>query len=197
MSPRLALRIALLVGLALPGPAAAREKIQSARESIGWYARHLRQAGGRYATMLLGRRAPRPTLEGVVGRVFGGDKARYERFVATLRADLPPGTRVVLWGSAATGRKFLTGVPFDAKGPGQSDLDVLLVGGKALARFGAGHFMIPRLASWPVSAAYPDIAPSLAKTRLELEKIAGRPVTLQAMSPLYLKATLQPTLEIR
>ena len=48
---------------------------------------------------------------------------------------IPPGTTVVLRGSAVTGIRWKDGAPFDADGPGTSDLDLTLVGSDVLLFF--------------------------------------------------------------
>ena len=59
----------------------------------------------------------------VVRLAFGGDEERFDEFLRVLREEIPPGTGVVLRGSAVTGRRWKDGAPFDADGPGTSDLD--------------------------------------------------------------------------
>ena len=64
----------------------------------------------------------------VVDLVFGGDDARLEDFCRVIREVLPPTTSAVLRGSAVTGVRWKDNTPFDADGPGTSDLDLTLVG---------------------------------------------------------------------
>ena len=56
--------------------------------------------------------------------VFGGDQQRFQEFCEVLRAELPPGTGAVIRGSAVTGVRWDDGAPFDADGPGTSDVDL-------------------------------------------------------------------------
>src|SRR4051812_13182111 len=65
----------------------------------------------------------------VVRLAFGGSEERLNEFVRVVREAIPPGTSVVLRGSAVTGRRWKDGAEFDADGPGTSDLDLTLVGG--------------------------------------------------------------------
>jgi hypothetical protein len=71
----------------------------------------------------------------VLRLAFGGDEQRFEEFLRVLRQEIPPGTGVVLRGSAVTGHALKDGAPFDADGPGSSDLDVTLVGDQAIGLF--------------------------------------------------------------
>jgi hypothetical protein len=83
--------------------------------------------------------APDPTPEGrranVLRLVFGGEEDRLNEFIRVPREDIPPGTGVVVRGSAVTGQRWKDGAPFDADGPGTSDLDVTLVGDKVIGLF--------------------------------------------------------------
>ena len=66
---------------------------------------------------------------------FGGDQERFDEFCRMIREEIPEGTSVVLRGSAVTGQRWKDGAPFDADGPGTSDLDLTLVGDEAVALF--------------------------------------------------------------
>jgi hypothetical protein len=116
----------------------------------------------------------------VVRLAFGGRPERFEEFVATLRRDIPPGTGVVLRGSALTGYRWRDGAPFDADGVGTSDLDVTLVGAAAIGLFTVTGFFVPGVHSRPVSEKDPDIAPALIPLREALMTMTGRPVNIQA-----------------
>ena len=118
--------------------------------------------------------------QNVIRLAFGGQVERFEEFVATLRRDIPPGTGVVLRGSALTGRRWRDGAPFDADGPGTSDLDVTLVGAAAIGLFSVTGFFVPGVHSRPVSKDDPDIAPDLIPLRETLMAMTGRPVNIQA-----------------
>ena len=127
---------------------------------------------------------PPPTdeekLANVIRFAFGGSRDRFERFLEILRRDIPPGTGVVLRGSAVTGRRWKDGAPFDADGPGTSDLDLTLVGAEAIGLFTVTGFFVPGVHSRPVSEEDPDIAPTLIPLRETLMALAGRPVNIQA-----------------
>jgi hypothetical protein len=111
---------------------------------------------------------------------FGGSPERFRQFLQVIREEIPPGTRVVLRGSAITGRRWKDGAPFDADGPGSSDLDLTLVGERAVGLFGVTGFFVPGVHSRPVSEDDPDIAPSLIPLREALMTLANRPVNIQA-----------------
>ena len=70
--------------------------------------------------------------ERIIRLAFGGDRERFEMFVQALRDALPDDVTVVLRGSAVIGVRWEDGAPFDADGPGSSDLDLTLVGGDML-----------------------------------------------------------------
>lgn len=118
----------------------------------------------------------------VVRLAFGGDRARWDGFVEAIRRAIPPDVTVVLRGSAVTGRRWEDGSPFDADGPGTSDLDLTLVGGTMLEVY--EEFYIPALHSVPLSDEHPDAAPTLVPLRRALCTLTGRPVNIQATSDL-------------
>lgn len=116
----------------------------------------------------------------VVRLVFGGDEERLDECLRVLREEIPPGTGVVLRGSAVTGRRWKDGAPFDADGPGTSDLDVTLVGDQVIGLFTVTGFFIPGVHSRPLSDEDPNIAPDLVPLRETLMAMTGRPVNIQA-----------------
>ena len=118
---------------------------------------------------------------------FKDDVSRYEEFCRVLHDAIPPGTTVVLRGSAVTGRRWKDDAPFDADGPGTSDLDVTMVGEKAVGLFKLNGFFIPGVHSRPVSEDDPDIAPDLVPLRERLMDLAGRPVNIQASREIVLQ----------
>jgi len=119
--------------------------------------------------------------ENVIRLAFGGDQARFNEFVETVRAAIPPGTGVVLRGSAVTGERWKDGAPFDSDGPGTSDLDLTLVGGdEVIGLFKATGFWVPGIHSRPLSEVDPEIAPDLIPLRERLMAMVGRPVNIQA-----------------
>lgn len=119
---------------------------------------------------------------------FGGDERRLEEFCRTLREGLPSGTGVALRGSVVTAERWEDGAPFDADGPGTSDLDVTLVGGEAMEFWKSDAYYIPALHTKPHGDKDPDIAPGLEPLRRRLQRLAGRPVNFQATSDLILFA---------
>jgi hypothetical protein len=118
--------------------------------------------------------------DNVLRLAFGGCIRRFEEFCAAIEAVIPPGTIVVLRGSAVTGYRWKDHAPFDADGPGTSDLDLTLVGAKALGFFKATGFFVPGVHSRPLSEVDPDIAPDLVPLRRQLMAIVKRPVNIQA-----------------
>ena len=118
----------------------------------------------------------------IVRLAFGGDPARFEAFVDALRQAIPPDVTVALRGSVVTGRRWEDGAPFDADGPGTSDLDLALVGGDMLKLF--EKMYIPGLHAAPLSDEDPEVAPTLVPLRRALCAMVGRPVNLQATSDL-------------
>lgn len=120
--------------------------------------------------------------ERVTRLVFGGDRRRYEEFVRVLADATPAGVQVILRGSAVTGCKWKTDEPFDADGPGTSDLDVTFVGGDMVSLF--REFHIPGVHSAPLSEAHPFASPALGPLRQKLSQMAGRSANLQATTSL-------------
>src|SRR5687767_4638961 len=125
---------------------------------------------------------PDVTRDRVIRLAFGGDQARYEQFIATMREAIPPDVSVILRGSAVTGARWEDGAKFDADGPGTSDLDLTLIGGDMVKHFEV--FYIPGLHSAPLSDAHPDASVTFIPLRRELTNIARRPVNIQATADL-------------
>jgi hypothetical protein len=111
---------------------------------------------------------------------FGGSEDRFQEFLRVIREEIPEGTTVVLRGSAITGKRWKDGAPFDADGPGTSDLDLTLVGDKVIGLFTITGFFVPGVHSRPLSEEDPDIAPGLIPLRETLMAMTGRPVNIQA-----------------
>jgi hypothetical protein len=124
----------------------------------------------------------RAMRERVIQLAFGGDHRRFDEFVRTLAGATPPGAQVILRGSAVTGHKWMSDEPFDADGPGTSDLDVTFVGGDMVALF--REFHIAGIHSAPLSEAHPFASPALGALRKELCAMTARPVNLQATTSL-------------
>src|SRR5918998_2125554 len=118
--------------------------------------------------------------QNVINFAFGGSEERFEEFVDVIRAAIPDNTSVVLRGSAVTGQRWKDGAPFDADGPGTSDLDLTLVGDEVIGLFKVTGFFVPGVHSRPVSEEDPDIAPALVPLRQQLMAMVGRPVNIQA-----------------
>ena len=118
----------------------------------------------------------------IVQRAFDGDRTRFDLFVATAREALPSDVTVVLRGSAVIGVRWEDGAPFDADGPGTSDLDLTLVGGDVLKLWSDDAFYIPKLHTAPLNDDTHEKCPSLVPMRRALCRIAHRPVNIQATS---------------
>jgi hypothetical protein len=116
----------------------------------------------------------------VVRLAFDGCQDRFDEFCRIIRDAIPAGTCVVLRGSAITGERWNDGAPFDAEGPGPSDLDLTFVGDDVIKLFKLTGFFVPGIHSRPVSEKDPDIAPDLVPLRERLMSIVGRPVNIQA-----------------
>jgi hypothetical protein len=123
----------------------------------------------------------------VIRLVFGGDEERFNEFVRVVRDAIPVGVGAVLRGSAVTGIRWKDGAPFDADGPGTSDMDLTLVGGDALKMFRLDGFFVPGLHSRPLSDEEdPAIAPELVSVRQKLMNMVNRPVNIQATGNLVM-----------
>ena len=120
--------------------------------------------------------------QNVIRLVFDSRPERFDAFCRAICDVVPDGTRVVLRGSAVTGRRWNDGAQFDADGPGTSDVDLTLVGHEVVSTFD------------------PDIAPELVALRRTLMEMVRRPVNIQASLDLvlYLRGDLlgQPYLTI-
>jgi hypothetical protein len=116
---------------------------------------------------------------------FAGDAARLETFCRAIEDVVPPGTTVILRGSAVTGKRWRDDAPFDADGPGTSDLDLTLVGEGALLFFKPTGWFIPGIHSRPLSDVDPDIAPDLIPLRGTLMELVKRPVNIQATRDIF------------
>jgi hypothetical protein len=122
----------------------------------------------------------------IVTLAFGGDERLFIAFYRKLQQGLPPGTGIVLRGSVVTNQRHENGAPFDSLGKGTSDLDVTLVGKKAMELWNSDGFYLPGLHTKPLCDKDPNIAPSLEPLRESLQQLVGRPVNFQATSSLVL-----------
>jgi hypothetical protein len=123
----------------------------------------------------------RQKQDNVIRLAFAGSEERFNEFVETVRQAIPPGTGVVLRGSAVTGERWKDGAPFDSDGVGTSDLDLTLVGGdEVIGLYKVTGFFVPGIHSRPISEDDPDIAPDLTPLRDRLMRMVGRPVNIQA-----------------
>ena len=125
--------------------------------------------------------------DNVIRLAFDGDENKFREFVDIVRDAIPPGTGVVLRGSAVTGERWKDSAPFDADGPGTSDLDLTLVGGDEVIKFfKVTGFWVPGIHSRPLSDEDPDIAPDLVPLRQRLMAMVRRPVNIQASRDMVL-----------
>jgi hypothetical protein len=138
--------------------------------------------------------------ENVIRLVFDSRRERFEEFCRRIKDAVPAGTRVVLRGSAVTGERWNDHAPFDAEGPGTSDVDLTLVGNDVVGLFKVSGFFVPGVHSRPLSDDDPDIAPELVDLRRQLMAMVGRPVNIQATRDfvMYLRGDLlgQPYLTL-
>jgi hypothetical protein len=118
--------------------------------------------------------------DNVIRLAFGGNAGEFDRFCRTLEEFVPPGTTAILRGSAITGQRWKDGAPFDADGPGTSDLDVTFVGDGCIHYFNVTGFYVPGVHSRPLCDEDPDVAPDLVPLRTQLMAMVKRPVNLQA-----------------
>jgi hypothetical protein len=123
----------------------------------------------------------------VIRLAFGGRRDLYDAFRKAISDVVPPRTTVVLRGSAVTGTRWRDGAPFDADGPGTSDLDLTLVGSDVLHFFNVTGFFVPGVHSRPMGEDDPDIAPGLVPLRETLMAMVKRPVNIQASREIVLQ----------
>jgi hypothetical protein len=117
--------------------------------------------------------------DNVVRLAFNGDERAFERFCKIIRESVPEADSAVLRGSAVTGVRYGDNAPFDAEGPGTSDLDLTLVGADVLRYFTIDGYWVPGVHSRPLSDEDPDIAPELVPLRKRLMDMVHRPVNIQ------------------
>lgn len=123
---------------------------------------------------------------GTLQRGFDGDVARLRRFATVLGEALPEGTMLALRGSAVAGQSFETGAPFDANGPGTSDLDLVVVGDSVLDLFAPDAQLLGGINTLPASDDKPWVAPELETARRRAQALVRRPVSIQAMAGWFL-----------
>jgi hypothetical protein len=138
--------------------------------------------------------------DSVIRLAFDNDPAKLDAFVEEIRRIIPENTGVVLRGSAVTGFRWKDQAPFDADGPGTSDLDLTLVGHRILDFYKITGFFVPGVHSRPLSDDDPDIAPGLVPLRETLMAMVRRPVNIQGTRDfvMYLRGELigQPYLTL-
>jgi hypothetical protein len=138
--------------------------------------------------------------ENVIRLAFDNDPAKLETFVQLIKDAVPENTGVVLRGSAVTGYRWKDKAPFDADGPGTSDLDLTLVGSRILSFYKITGFFVPGVHSRPLSEGDLDIAPDLLPLRERLIAMVHRPVNIQGTRDfvMYLRGELigQPYLTL-
>jgi hypothetical protein len=115
----------------------------------------------------------------VIRLAFYEDEALYQQFCDIVRDAVPEAEAVVMRGSSVTGFRYRDNAPFDADGPGTSDLDLTLVGADVLRYYALDGYWIPGIHSRPLSKEDPDIAPELVPLRERLMAMVNRPVNIQ------------------
>ena len=123
----------------------------------------------------------------IIRLVFDNRSDAFEQFCREVESVVPFGTTVIVRGSAITGVRWRDQSPFDADGPGTSDIDLTLVGADALLFFNVDGFFVPGVHSRPLSNDDPDIAPDLVPLRRRLMAMVGRPVNIQASRDIVLQ----------
>jgi hypothetical protein len=136
---------------------------------------------------LQGGLSEREKLDNVIRLAFDGQEDKYRTFCQALEEVVPPGTTVILRGSAVTGFRWRDEKPFDADGPGTSDLDVTMVGDGPVGFFTLSGFYVPGIHSRPLCDEDPDVAPPLVPLRDKLIAMVNRPVNLQASRNLVIR----------
>ena len=126
---------------------------------------------------MTGKQTDADKLSSVLKLAFNDDRVLYDLFCNIVREAVPEAHAAVLRGSSITGERHSDGAPFDADGPGTSDLDLTLVGSDVLRYYSA--FWIPGVHSKPLSDTDPDIAPELVPLRVRLMSLVRRPVNIQ------------------
>jgi hypothetical protein len=115
----------------------------------------------------------------VIRLAFAGDEAKFQEFCRIVQQSVPEAHAAVLRGSSVTGFRHRDNAPFDADGPGTSDLDLTLIGGEVLRYYDFDGYFVPGAHSRPLSDVDPDIAPELVPLRERLMRMTGRPVNIQ------------------
>ena len=118
--------------------------------------------------------------QNVINLAFGGDEDKYQEFCDLIKVAVPPGTTAVLRGSSVTGERYEDGAPFDADGPGTSDLDLTLVGDDIISFYNITGSYLPGVHTMPMGDDHPGIAPPLEPLREKLCSLVNRPVNIQA-----------------
>ena len=117
--------------------------------------------------------------QNLIRLAFSGDRGRLEEFCSIVRNAVPEATAGVIRGSAVTGYRWKDNAPFDADGPGTSDIDLTLVGSDVLRYYTIDGYWIPGIHSKPLCDEDPDIAPELVPLRTRLVSMLRRPVNIQ------------------
>lgn len=119
-------------------------------------------------------------------RAFLGDPAILESFIDVLRRALPDGTTIILRGSAIAGHSYETDAPFDADGPGTSDLDVVVVGEGVVDLWDDDARVLGGVNTLPLSNSAPCATPALDQARRDAQNMVRRPVSIQGMAKWFL-----------
>ena len=125
--------------------------------------------------------------QNVLKLAFKGDKDLFDEFCELIKVAVPEGTTAVLRGSSVTGKRYRDGAPFDADGPGTSDLDLTLVGDEVVTFYSTitGTYL-PGIHTKPMGEDHPGIAPQLEPLREKLVSLVARPVNVQASRDFFM-----------
>jgi hypothetical protein len=121
----------------------------------------------------------------VIELAFGGDEDKFQEFCDLIQVAVPPGSAAVLRGSSVTGERYDDGAPFDADGPGTSDLDLTLIGGDVVDLYDLTGSYLPGVHTMPMGDDHPGIAPQLEPLRRKLVSLVNRPVNIQASRDIW------------
>ena len=84
------------------------------------------------------------------------------------------------------GHRHADGPPFDADGPGTSDLDVVAVGETVVDLWVPDARLLGGINTLPLYDGAPWVAPTLDGARRQAQEVVGRPLSIQAMAGWFL-----------
>ena len=106
--------------------------------------------------------------QNVINLAFGGDEDKFQEFCDLINVAVPPGTSAVLRGSSITGERYDDGAPFDADGPGTSDLDLTLVGDEIVGFYDLTGYYLPGVHTMPMGEDHPGRRGAVLAARVQV-----------------------------